>query len=584
MLTRYSFVDDYFGKMIMKKLFVALLLSLAFISCAENEIIHALSEAEVNMQEDPERSLKMLESIDAKKLTTRKQTARHALLHSIALDKNYIDIASDSIIAPAVRYYSRHGSTDDKLLTLYYEARIQYNAQNYNEAVLTLMETLPLFEESSQTRYFSLIHNLFVAIYNMSSMFDDALIHVDKAYGYAVECGDMVLSDVILYRKAQLYTNEKRYADAVTLYEKVLNNARLDSETESRVMCDLALSLLLKEVPDYGKAKELYESSLKQSSSFYDANHWGAFAYSLSRTGNKDKSEQIFDELSNQKEDKYINSIYNSWKQFFYRDTENFRDAYFLLKDTMPYQDSVFRRQLQYSAAKAQRDYLALKKEDIEKEYSFNRMIFFLVATLLVLLVILLYFTYIRRVERIKREKESLVEISEAVNRQLSLTLDTKESEIHNLRSHIRENDRILAILRAEHIQMYKSQFKALGELCEVFVSANEHKESHKFVYERVRSMLKDFNGDESSHLHFEKKVNKSLNNIMKHFREDFPDYKEEDYRFLTYLIIGFDATTISIICNIPTQAAVYMKKSRIKNRIRNSTSDFKEHYLEMIG
>ena len=70
----------------------------------------------------------------------------------------------------------------------------------------------------------------------------------------------------------------------------------------------------------------------------------------------------------------------------------------------------------------------------------------------------------------------------------------------------------------------------------------------------------------------------------MKHFREDFPDYKEEDYRFLTYLIIGFDATIISIICNIPTQAAVYMKKSRIKNRIRNSTSDFKEHYLEMIG
>lgn len=490
----------------MKNILVILLCSLAVISCNDKAVTSSLSEAEVNMQDNPELSIEILKSIDRTALRTRKQIARHALLYSMALDKNYIDIANDSIIAPAVKYYKGHGSADDKLLTLYYLARIQYNGENYNEAVVTLMKAMPLFQDSQQTRYFSLIHNLFVAIYNMSSMFDDALIHVDKAYGYALECGDMVLSDVILYRKAQLYTNEKRYDDAVKLYEKVLSNARLDSETESRVMCDLALSLLLKEVPDYGKAKELYESSLKQSSSFYDANHWGAFAYSLSRTGNEDKSEQIFDELSNQKEDKYINSIYNSWKQFFYRDTENFRDAYFLLKDTMPYQDSVFRRQLQYSAAKAQRDYLALKKEDIEKEYSFNRMIFLLVATLLVLLVILLYFTYIRRVERIKREKESLVEISEAVNRQLSLTLDTKESEIHNLRSHIRENDRILAILRAEHIQMYKSQFKALGELCEVFVSANEHKESHKFVYERVRSMLKDFNGDESSHLHFEKK------------------------------------------------------------------------------
>lgn len=569
--------------MIMKKLFVALLLSLAFISCAENEIIHALSEAEVNMQENPERSLKILESIDAKKLTTRKQTARHALLYSIALDKNYIDIASDSIIAPAVRYYSRHGSTDDKLLTLYYEARIQYNAQNYNEAVLTLMETLPLFEESSQTRYFALIHNLFVAIYNMSSMFDDALIHVDKAYGYAVECGDMVLSDVILYRKAQLYTNEKRYDDAVALYERVLSNASLDSDTESRVMCDLALSLLLKDVPDYEKARELYETSLRQSSSFYDVNHWGAFAYTLSRTGNKAESERIFNELSDGKGDGYASSIYNSWKQFLCRDVGNYRDAYYMLKDMMPYQDSLFRSQLQHSAAKAQRDYLSLKNDEIKKASEFNRKLFFLVVVLMVLVVIVLYLTYVVRIERKVKEKESLIEISEAVCKQLSLTVDTQESEINNLRSHIRENDRILATLRAEHVQMYKSQFKALGELCEVFVSANEYKESHKFVYERVRSMLKDFNGDESSHLHFEKKVNKSLNDIVKHFREDFPDYKEEDYCFLTYLIIGFDATTISIICNIPTNAAVYMKKARIKKRIQNSSSEFKERYLEMI-
>ena len=568
----------------MKNILVILLCSLAVISCNDKAVTSSLSEAEVNMQDNPELSIEILKSIDRTALRTRKQIARHALLYSMALDKNYIDIANDSIIAPAVRYYSRHGSTDDKLLTLYYEARIQYNAQNYNEAVLTLMETLPLFEESSQTRYFALIHNLFVAIYNMSSMFDDALIHVDKAYGYAVECGDMVLSDVILYRKAQLYTNEKRYADAVTLYEKVLSNARLDSETESRVMCDLALSLLLKEVPDYGKAKELYESSLKQSSSFYDANHWGAFAYSLSRTGNKDKSERIFDELSNQKEDKYINSIYNSWKQFFYRDTENFRDAYFLLKDTMPYQDSVFRRQLQYSAAKAQRDYLSLKNDEIEKQSGFNKMIYSLVVVLMALVGIVLYLAYRVKVERFMREKESLFEISERVRKQLSLDVESKESEIKMLREHIKENDQVLTALRVEHVRLFRSQFKALGELCEVFVSANEHQESHKFVYERVRSMLKDFNGDESSHLHFEENVNKSLDNIIAHFRKDFPDYKEVDYRFFTYLIIGFDATTISIICNIPTQAAVYMKKSRIKNRIRNSTSDLKERYLEMIG
>ena len=118
---RCIFVDDKSVKPTMKNLFIILLLSITFISCVDNDVIRALSEAESNMQENPELSLKLLESIDSDELKTRKHTARHALLYSMALDKNYIDIASDSIIAPAVRYYSRHGSTDDKLLTLYYQ-------------------------------------------------------------------------------------------------------------------------------------------------------------------------------------------------------------------------------------------------------------------------------------------------------------------------------------------------------------------------------------------------------------------------------------------------------------------------------
>jgi len=44
--------------------------------------------------------------------------AKYALLLSQALDKNYIDLQSDSIIAPAVRYYENHGTPDERLKTL----------------------------------------------------------------------------------------------------------------------------------------------------------------------------------------------------------------------------------------------------------------------------------------------------------------------------------------------------------------------------------------------------------------------------------------------------------------------------------
>ena len=58
----------------------------------------------------------------------RKQKAKYALLYSMALDKNYIDLQSDSIIAPAIKYYERHGSHEERFLCYYYRARIYETA------------------------------------------------------------------------------------------------------------------------------------------------------------------------------------------------------------------------------------------------------------------------------------------------------------------------------------------------------------------------------------------------------------------------------------------------------------------------
>lgn len=56
----------------------------------------------------------------------------YALLLSIALDKNYIDVTNDSIIAPAVKNYAKHGSADEKLKTRYYWGCIAMNESQRN--------------------------------------------------------------------------------------------------------------------------------------------------------------------------------------------------------------------------------------------------------------------------------------------------------------------------------------------------------------------------------------------------------------------------------------------------------------------
>ena len=94
-------------------------------ACSEERKTYTLlSEIESYIESEPKRALLDLEEIKNDIGTSQKVKAKHALLYSMALDKNYIDVTNDSIIAPAIDYYSKNGSNEDKLLTSYYMGRI----------------------------------------------------------------------------------------------------------------------------------------------------------------------------------------------------------------------------------------------------------------------------------------------------------------------------------------------------------------------------------------------------------------------------------------------------------------------------
>lgn len=105
-------------------------------ACTDSDSVwKSLQSAEAVMEESPEQALEMLDSLDPTGLSTDKARAKYALLMSMALDKNYVDLTTDSIITPAVKYYRHHGSADDRLKTYYYWGRIAMNAVDYEEAI-----------------------------------------------------------------------------------------------------------------------------------------------------------------------------------------------------------------------------------------------------------------------------------------------------------------------------------------------------------------------------------------------------------------------------------------------------------------
>ena len=106
---------------------------LAIIFCLASCTPHSkhwetLMQVESFIEERPDSALTVLQGMDKDALSGKEEEAKHALLLSMALDKNVIDRTDFEVLQPAIDYYQNHGTATDKLRTHYYEGRIYQNA------------------------------------------------------------------------------------------------------------------------------------------------------------------------------------------------------------------------------------------------------------------------------------------------------------------------------------------------------------------------------------------------------------------------------------------------------------------------
>ncbi len=155
---------------------VAVLVLCAVLSCSDDSaVVEELDWAEAVMEEHPDSALALLDTLDRNRLRTRGAKARHALLYSQALDKNWIDLSTDSIIKPAVRYYARHGSPDDRLKAQYYLGRIYQNAGDNESAMRCFVNAEKYASKCDDAGMAGRLYTAMTAIYYSIYQFEMAL-------------------------------------------------------------------------------------------------------------------------------------------------------------------------------------------------------------------------------------------------------------------------------------------------------------------------------------------------------------------------------------------------------------------------
>ena len=257
----------------------------------------ALSGIEGYIESRPDSALVVLESIKPDNLTPGKETAKHALYLSMALDKNYIDKTDFETLQPAIDYYSKHGSATDKLRTYYYQGRIYQNMGNNAEAINCYNNSIMAGTDSPDI--FTKARSLYAQGYIYSLLYDwDKLIKVSlQAAELYKELNrkDQYLNCLMRMANAYSMKRETSQAQGVFSQSKELLDSVGMSSKSNYYATYLSYLASIPDVPKDEVKSAVSEYTAKVNAEMID---WLSVAIAYARIGDVQSAYEVIQRLS----------------------------------------------------------------------------------------------------------------------------------------------------------------------------------------------------------------------------------------------------------------------------------------------
>lgn len=549
---------------------IFLLMSFLLVSCDNRQTKSLLQDVETYIQERPDSALRVLRKVDSLTLNTKALRARYSVLFAMALDKNYIDTTALSILEPTVAYYERFGSPEDKMLSYYYLGRIYANRKDYPNAVIFYSRAL---RETSEDDYYhkGLAYEALANAYSASFNTEEELRNAIFAHDCFEKMGDKNLA-LSRYKIAQAYHNNEQFDLADSLYSSVYSGLDSTSKLAFYAMEDQVCNDLQQEKPEVKRDLRLLEYVAEHRGNLTLTSYY-EYAYLLLLIGEKVTAENILSQLSESEESVETMEIRYRIAEY----EENDEEALTLLKSLLSYQNDVVKKQLAQSVFKAQSDYYRLNAEVSEQKSTIanQRSIIFLIVGLMI--VGSLYIAFMKRKIALSREKERLTQAVEESERLLETVMNRAKQEkeerdknIFDLKSlNEREQDKIKE-LREMYVALYQKRFCEIGKY---YDAASLHRlesikeKAYHDVISSTQALFEEIASGSEGQKKFEARINADLDDIVSKIRSDFPKLKDEDIRFICYLIVGFDTSTISFLMDI-SKENVRVKKHRLREKL----------------
>ena len=545
----------------MRRFFLIIATLGSILSCTSHNISRTLKNVESYIMERPDSALTVLESIERSSLKTQRSMAHHALLHAMALDKNYIDVTDDSIAQVAVDFYQKHGPMKNRARALYYLGIAYFNQKQYDKAILEYSKAEKIAKKCDSL-YLGMIYTAMSYTYNNTYNSIGELTYAQKASDVFTDINAKQYMRSSKYRMAVSFHNNDDYNNAVKVYNELIDESSSIDYIMIQSIAGMAHSMLEMDEVDYHIIDSLFrKAKFEYGAEFEDKDYW-AWAYSLYRIGKNTEAYKLIEGIKVSDE-----MIANFWKSRISAYLNDYQTAYTYDKLTNKNQNKVIENLLTESLATYQRDYYRTQLESSEYKIKTRTIGLIAIIILTTLLSIIIFLLIIRYVKRQQEEKNKLFEYAEEIKRQLN---DAEQN-----------ND--FSELKRKYLSLYKSRFETIGTLTDQYYQSEGRTDFESLMFKKVTSLINEVKNDSKNRKAFEAMLDNDLNGIMTNIRNEMPKLKELDYSIFSYLIVGFDATTISRLLDMSVNN-IYAHKRRLRIKIEERNPEHAAQFLEMLS
>jgi tetratricopeptide (TPR) repeat protein len=507
--------------------------------------------------ERPDSALAVLDSIDRTLLSSDRNRAHHALLHAMALDKNFIDVSNDSIAQIAVGYYSRRGSDRHYARSLYYLGVAYYYQGAYDKAILELTKAERVAMQCDSL-YWGMTKSFQARSYDRTYNNKEELNCLRDAYRIYDEIGDVYKKQAVNLRMANLYSAIFNYDKSEIMFKDLIESPMTDSLIKSYALCGYAFMNVVRSELDL--ALGVYETILNEAPDIMTQQDYWAYAYALSVSGRKEESKVVIAGLDDN------NSVAKYWLYRIYDEDKQYYDALKCLEESNLLDDEEIENTLSQSLSLTQRNYY--KSQLQLAEYKAKNRIKTVIVILAVsaLFIILIVFLALRRISLQNEEKERYIQYAAEIR----LQLQKAKSEDY-------------PALKKKYLDLYKTRFETIGAIYEQCSLTSGIENAEHLIYEKVQSMVSDFRNEISDTAEFEAMLNADLDDVVSRLRNEVSRIKQVDVSMFCFMAIGFDVTTISHLMNV-SMNTIYIRKSRLRQKIEELSPMHKEQFLQILG